>query len=315
MDQPPADRQPVDRIGVVGAGTMGTCVSQLFAEAGYQVVLVDIVRAALDRARAEIARNVWMTPLVRPSAPVRRPAEVTERILFTTDLKDLRDAGYVVENVTERWSVKRRLYAELDEICPPETPFGVNTSAIPITQVASVTTRAPQVIGTHFMNPAPLKPTVEVIRGHHTSDETLDRTAALLDSVGKAHVVVADSAGFVTNRVLMLTVNEAICLLREGVSSARDIDRLFKECFGHAMGPLETADLIGLDTVLLSLEVLHDNLGEAKFRPCPLLRTMVHAGLLGRKTGRGFHSYESPETHRESGPRSAVPGEGDRRHG
>jgi 3-hydroxybutyryl-CoA dehydrogenase len=290
------DQLPVGQIGVVGAGTMGIGVSQLFAEAGYQVVLVDVARDALDRARTEIERNVWAAPLVRPDAPVRQPADVTRRILFTTDLKDLRDAGYVIENVTERWSVKRPVYVDLDGMCAPATPFGVNTSAIPITQVASVTGRAPRIVGTHFMNPAPLKPTVEVIRGYHTSDETVERTTALLDSVGKGHVVVADSPGFVTNRVLMMMLNEAVFLLYEGVSTADEIDRLFKDCFGHAMGPFETADLIGLDTVLLSLQVLYDNLHETKFRPCPLLRTLVHAGQLGRKTGHGFHSYESEVT-------------------
>jgi len=179
-------------------------------------------------------------------------------------------------------------------------PFGVNTSAIPITRIAAITGRAPDVIGTHFMNPAPLKGTVEVIRGHHTSGETLERTAALLESVGKRYIVVNDSPGFVTNRVLMITVNEAIFLLHEGVASVTEIDRLFKECIGHAMGPLETADLIGLDTVLYSLDVLYDNLKDPKYRACPLLQKMVAAGLHGRKTGQGFHSYEP-------GRESAVP--------
>jgi 3-hydroxybutyryl-CoA dehydrogenase len=272
---------------------MGTGVSQLFAAGGHEVVLVDVAEHVLDRARDEIHRNVRLVPLVRPSEPAPPPDEVTGRIRFTTDLKELRTVDFVVENVTEKWATKRDLYPELDRICPPGTPFGVNTSAIPITRIASLTRRAGDVIGTHFMNPAPLKPTVEVIRGFHTSDGTVERTRALLAGVGKDSIIVRDSPGFVTNRVLMLTVNEAIFLLHEGVSSPADIDRLFKECFGHAMGPLETADLIGLDTVLFSLDVLYDNLNEPKYRPCTLLRTMVDAGLLGRKTGRGFHTYES----------------------
>lgn len=293
----------MDRIGVVGAGTMGRGVAQLFAEHGHEVVLVDVAEHILRAAAAEIATNVRLAPLVRPGTPARPPEEVTGRIRFTTELKPLREVDYVVENVTEDWAVKRPLYGELDAICPPGVPFGVNTSAIPVTRVGAATTRPDRVIGVHFMNPAPLKPTVELIRGLRTSDETLARTRSLLDGVGKRHVLVADSPGFVTNRVLMLTINEAVFLLHEGVSTAADVDRLFKECFGHAMGPLETADLIGLDTVLLSLRVLHEEFGDPKYRPCPLLRRLVDAGRLGRKTGRGFHTYEHTDEHTESGER------------
>jgi 3-hydroxybutyryl-CoA dehydrogenase len=273
---------------------MGTGVSQLFAESGHQVVLVDIGQPALDRARAEIVTGVRLAHLVRATGTAPMSAdEVVGRIQFSTDVKQLRDVDYVVENITENWDAKRGLYAELDDICPPHVPFGVNTSAIPISRVGGATRRPDKVIGTHFMNPAPLKPTVEVIRGLHTSDETLRQTVDLLTSAGRRYIVVGDSAGFVTNRVLMLTVNEAIFLLYEGVASVTAIDRLFKECFGHAMGPLATADLIGLDTVLYSLEVLYEDFKDPKYRPCPLLRRMVDAGLHGRKTGRGFHSYES----------------------
>jgi 3-hydroxybutyryl-CoA dehydrogenase len=256
------------------------------------VVLVDVAKPALDQARGEIAQSVRLMHLVRPSAPRREPEEVLERIEFTTGLEALGEVDYVVENVTEKWEVKRPLYMELDGVCAPTAVFGVNTSAIPITRIAAVTRRPDRVVGVHFMNPPPLKPTVEVIRGHHTSEETLARTRALLAEIGKDSVVVRDSPGFVTNRVLMLSINEAVFLLHEGVTSAASIDRLFKECFGHDMGPLETADLIGLDTVLLSLEVLLESFSDPKYRPCPLLRTMVDAGLLGRKAGRGFHSYE-----------------------
>jgi 3-hydroxybutyryl-CoA dehydrogenase len=271
---------------------MGIGVAQLFAEAEYDVVLADITDQRLEIAQDEIATNVKMSPLVRPAAPCRSPEEVLSRIRFTTDLEDLGDVHYAIENATEKWDIKRAIYPEIDRICPPDTPFGANTSAIPITRIASLTRRPSLVVGMHFMNPAPLKPTVEVIRGFHTSDTTLERTTCMLAGVGKNSVVVRDSPGFVTNRVLMLTVNEAIFLLHENVSSVAEIDRLFKECFGHAMGPLETADLIGLDTVLFSLDVLYENFNDPKYRPCPLLRTMVDAGLHGRKTGRGFHSYE-----------------------
>ncbi|MFI8288376.1 3-hydroxyacyl-CoA dehydrogenase family protein [Streptomyces sp. NPDC085614] len=288
----------MDRIGVVGAGTMGRGVAQLFAEHGHEIVLVDVAEDILDSARADITRHLRLAPLIRRGAPVRPPEEVLPRIRFTTDLKDLREIDFLVENVTEDWDVKRALHRELDAICPPGVVFGVNTSAIPVTRVAGVTGRPDRVLGTHFMNPAQLKPTVELIRGHHTSDATLARTQALLEGAGRRHVVVEDSPGFVTNRVLMLTLNEAIFTLHEGVSTAKDIDRLFKECFGHAMGPLETADLIGLDTVYLSLQVLYENFGDPKYRPCPLLRRLVDAGLHGRKTGQGFHSYESGEQRR-----------------
>lgn len=272
---------------------MGTGVSQLFAGSEHDVVLADHAEDALKRARAQIVQNVRMMPLTSPAAPRLSPADVIGRIRFTTDLKQMATVDFVIENITENWDAKRRLYQELDEICPAGVPFGVNTSAIPITRIGSVTGRAPDVIGTHFMNPAPLKPTVEVIRAHHTSDSTLERTRSLLSSAGKDSIVVKDSPGFVTNRILMITINEAIFLLQEGVASAKEIDRLSRQCFAHSMGPLETADLIGLDTVLLSLEVLHADFKESKYRPCPLLRGMVDAGLLGRKTGRGFHSYET----------------------
>ncbi|MEU4768079.1 3-hydroxyacyl-CoA dehydrogenase NAD-binding domain-containing protein [Actinosynnema sp. NPDC023794] len=283
------------RIGVAGAGTMGIGVSQLFAEAGHEVVLVDVAEEVLDRARREIARTVRLGPLIRPGAKHHAPDDVLDRITFTTALGELAPVDYVVENVTEDWRVKRELYLELDHVCRPGAVLGVNTSAIPITKIAALVRGPGRVIGTHFMNPAPLKPTVEVIRGAHTSPEVVDETVALLRGVGKACVVVEDSPGFVTNRVAMLMVNEAVFLVWEGVAAATDVDRLFRECFGHAMGPLATADLIGLDTVLRSLEVLYDEFGDPKYRPCPLLRKLVYAGRTGRKAGRGFHTYEVAE--------------------
>ncbi|MFF3411784.1 3-hydroxyacyl-CoA dehydrogenase family protein [Streptomyces sp. NPDC002742] len=299
---------------------MGRGVAQLFAEQGHQVVLVDVADRILDSARAEIGREVRFARLLRPGTPTRVPEEVVGRITFTADLTEVRQVDFLFENTTENWDHKRALYCELDFLCAPGVPFGVNTSAIPITRVASATGRPDRVIGTHFMNPAPTKPTVELIRGHHTSDETLALIQGLLDRTGKRHIVVNDSPGFVTNRVLMLTLNEAIFLLHEGVSGAAEIDRLFKECFGHAMGPLETADLIGLDTVLFSLDVLCNSFDDSKYRPCTLLRKLVDAGLLGRKSGQGFHRYDTHrgrpasqrhETHRNDDTQES----GDRRHG
>ncbi|EIE99122.1 3-hydroxyacyl-CoA dehydrogenase family protein [Saccharomonospora glauca] len=282
----------MQNIGVVGAGTMGTGVAHLFAARGYPVVMVDSSEAALARSRELIERNVTLYPLVDGEQPRLDAREVTRRIVFSTNLRELKDSDFVVENVTEKREIKEALYPQLDSVCPPHCVFGVNTSAISITRLAARTARADRVIGTHFMNPAPLKPLVEVIRGTHTSPETVDRTRALLDGVGRDSIVVNDAAGFVTNRVMMLTVNEAMFLLHEGVAdSAADVDRLFRDCFGHRMGPLETADLIGLDTVLLSLEVIYDSLRDSKYRPCPLLARMVDAGWHGVKSGRGFYEY------------------------
>jgi 3-hydroxybutyryl-CoA dehydrogenase len=227
----------------------------------------------------------------KTSERAEKPSEILARIRMGTDLKALAEAAYVIENVTESWPVKREVYAALETVCPVPCVFAANTSAIPITRIASATRRPAQVIGIHFMNPVPQKAWVEVIRGFHTSDATLETTRALLKRMGKSCVVVGDSPGFVSNRVLMLTLNEAIFLLHEHVASAADVDQVFKSCFGHPMGPLETADLIGLDTILNSLEVLYESFNDSKFRPCPLLKMMVDAGLWGRKNGKGFYTY------------------------
>ncbi len=286
------DTTTVRRVGVLGAGTMGIGGAHAFAAGGLPVVLVDTSRAALDRARDEIANNARLYGMLNRALAGSTPADVLSRITFTTESDELADVDFVVENVTENWEVKQVLYREIDRICSPRCVFGVNTSAIPITKMASVTERPDRVIGTHLMNPVPLKPLVEVIRGFHTSPETIELTREVFRRIGKDCVVVEDSSGFVTNRVAMLSVNEAILLLQDNIASAGDIDRLFRQCLGHQMGPLETADLIGLDTVLYSLEVLLDNFNDPKFRPAPLLRKLVAAGRLGRKSGHGFFPYE-----------------------
>ncbi|MGW3960836.1 3-hydroxyacyl-CoA dehydrogenase family protein [Amycolatopsis sp. NPDC005003] len=282
----------IGHIGVVGAGTMGIGVSQAFAAAGLPVTLVDPDPRALATAREKIALDARMARLFRPG-PAAEPDRVAGLITCTTALDELAEAGFVVENVTEKPAVKEPVYRRLEGICAPRCVFGVNTSAIPITKVAGWTGRPDRVIGTHFMNPAQLKPLVELVKGVHTSAETIKRTQELITAIGKESLVVADSPGFVTNRVLMLTLNEAICLLDEGVATAAEIDRLFVRCFGHAMGPLATADLIGLDTVLYSLEVLLENFNDPKYRPSILLTRYVDAGLLGHKSGRGFFSYDT----------------------
>jgi 3-hydroxybutyryl-CoA dehydrogenase len=293
----------VKLVGVIGAGTIGRGVAQALAETGYRVLLVDVGESQLRGALDSIARSVHVfNALRRPRRGSTEratgggritAADVLDRIDCATDLASLRRVDFVIENVTENRDVKQQLYRRLDEICRPEVVFAVNTSAIPIARNASVTRRAERVVGMHFMNPVPLMPVVEIVRGAETAPETIEAARELVSRMGKDSVVVADSAGFVTNRVMMLTVNEAIALVQEGVASVEDVDRLFRTCFGHKMGPLETADLIGLDTVLFSLEVLRDELDDDKFEPCRLLRWMVDNGELGRKTGSGFHNYRA----------------------
>jgi 3-hydroxybutyryl-CoA dehydrogenase len=206
-------------------------------------------------------------------------------------MERLGDADFVIENATEKVEIKRGIYENLDRVCKAACVFAANTSAISITRIASMTNRAPQVIGMHFMNPVPMKPVVEVIRAEHTSDETVQMAGALLAAMGKEAVIINDYPGFVSNRVLMLTINEAIFLVQDQVAAPEDIDKIFKTCFGHKMGPLETADLIGLDTILYSIEVLYESYNDSKYRPSPLLRKMVDAGKHGMKSGQGFYTY------------------------
>ena len=277
--------------GVAGAGVMGTGVAQNLAQCGYEVVLIDVSPASLDRARAEIERNCRLSRLL--GGPTVDPAAVLSAITFALDPTELAKADIVIENITENWAAKQALYRELDRICAPDTVFIANTSAIPITRIASATTRPDKVVGVHFMNPVPHKATVELIPGVHTSPETLERTRALLAAMGKQAVQVNDACGFISNRVLMPTINEAAFLVYEGVADAAAVDEVFRGCFGHPMGPLQTADLIGVDTILYSIEVLYEHFGDSKYRPCPLLKQMTDAGRHGRKTGQGFYTYTS----------------------
>ncbi len=282
-------------VGVLGAGVMGTGVAQALAQTGHRVLLVDCAEPALRAAEKTLARQVRLRGLFAKATSADPADAILARIELSTDDAVCRGADFVIENVTERWPVKEALYRRLDGLCAPRCIFASNTSAIPITRLASATRRPDRVIGTHFMNPVPLKAAVEVVRGHHTSDETVAETLALLAAMGKEALVVGDGPGFVSNRVLMLAINEAIFLVQEQTAPPAEIDRIFKKCLGHAMGPLETADLIGLDTILDSIEVLRESFGDSKYRPCPLLRRMVVAGLLGRKSGQGFFTYPSAE--------------------
>lgn len=285
------DLPRLETIGVIGAGVMGVGLAHALAQSGLRTLLIDISDSILESALGQIRNNIRFQTLFHKN-PASAPEEILARIKLSADYDVLRDADFVVENTTEKLEIKTDVYRRLDQICPPQCIFAANTSAIPITRIGAMTRRPTRVLGMHFMNPVPLKTAVEVIRGYHTSDETIATATRLLNRMGKRPIVVADSPGFVSNRVLMLTINEAIFLVQEKVASPEVVDDIFKNCFEHKMGPLETADLIGLDTILFSIEVLYDEFKDSKFRPCPLLRQMVDAGLHGRKSGRGFYNYD-----------------------
>ena len=282
---------PLRRVGVVGAGVIGSGVAQALAQTGHDVILVDVAEDVLARAEVEMRRNVRFHHLVSRTSERLDADRVLDHVELTLDHERLADAEFVIENITESWSSKRAVYERLGAICGADVPLAANTSAVPIARIASATRNPERLIGMHFMNPVPLKPAVEVISGRETSERTFALAMSLLAQMGKEAIVVGDSPGFVSNRVLMLAVNEAAYLVQERVAPAENVDAVFKRCFGHPMGLLETADLIGLDTVLRSLVVLQEELADEKFRPCPLLRSMVEAGKLGRKSGSGFYDY------------------------
>ena len=280
------------KVGVIGAGIMGTGVAQNLAQHDYRVVLIDLNDEILESARNKIKNNVRLQIFqAKDKSKVHDPDDIVGRIQFTSDYAALENAFFIVENVPEKWDAKQAVYPQLDAVCPEETVYAVDTSCFSITRVGALTDRPDRVVGIHFMNPVPMKPTVEMIRGYHTSEQTINLAKNLLAGMNMDCVLVNDSPGFVSNRVLMLTVNEAIYLLQEQVATAEQVDEIFKKCFSHKMGPLETADLIGLDTILYSIEVLYESFNDTKYRPCPLLKKMVDAGLLGRKSGQGFYNY------------------------
>ena len=276
--------------GVVGAGTMGNGIAQVAAQAGFEVSLVDVAPAALERGLAAIDKSLGRLVAKGKLDEAARDA-ARARIHASGSLADLAGCQLVVEAVVERFDVKREVLAALDGVLAPEAILASNTSSISITKLAAQTGRAGHVIGMHFMNPVPVMQLVEIIRGLQTTQATYDAIEAATRALGKTPVEVHDSPGFVSNRVLMPMINEAIYCLYEGVGRPEAIDQVMKLGMNHPLGPLALADLIGLDVCLDILRVLHEGLGDPKYRPCPLLVQMVDAGYLGRKSGRGFHDY------------------------
>ena len=278
------------RAAVVGAGTMGNGIAHVFAQHGWEVALVDSAPGALEKAVATIRANLERQ-VKKGAIPADAPGQVLGRVTTGTSLEGAAGADLVVEAASENPAVKFSLFEQLDRIAPPDAILATNTSSISITEIAARTGRPDRVIGMHFMNPVPVMQLVEVIRGHATSDATTTRVMETARALGKVPVEVHDYPGFVSNRVLMPMINEAIFCVMEGVATPESIDTVMKLGMAHPMGPLALADFIGLDVCLAILDVLHRGLGDDKYRACPLLRRMVAAGQLGRKTGRGFYAY------------------------
>ncbi|WP_311683283.1 3-hydroxyacyl-CoA dehydrogenase family protein [Streptomyces dubilierae] len=278
-------------VGVIGAGVMGKDVALTCAANGYDVILCDSDADVLASAPQRMRRLLRQYRMMSPAVAEWPTDEVLGRVSRTAEPADLAGADWIVENIVEDPEAKRKLYLRLREICGETARIAVNTSCVPITRIASLLPAPHQVIGMHFMNPVPLIDGVEVIRGEHTSDATVKAAEEFAASLGKRPIVVNDMPGFVSNRLSHLFMNEAAFLVQDGVAAPEQVDDVFKLGYGHRMGPLETADLIGLDTVVKSLAVLHDEFQDPKFRCCPLLKKMVDAGFLGRKSGRGFYDY------------------------
>lgn len=281
----------IKTVMVVGAGQMGSGIAQVAAQSGFKVILNDMKDEFVQRGLQTIDKNLSRN-VSKGRISEEDKKEIQSRIKVSTDLQDAKDADIVIEAATEKMDIKTMIFKTIDQAAPSHAILASNTSSLPITEIAAVTNRPAQVIGMHFMNPVPVMKLVEVIRGLATSDEVYKAVEELAKKMDKTPVEVNDFPGFVSNRVLLPMINEAVYAVYEGVATPEAVDQVMKLGMNHPMGPLELADFIGLDTCLYIMEILHEGLGDSKYRPCPLLRKYVKAGWLGKKTGRGFYVYE-----------------------